>query len=148
MTLSKIGVVAGAFDVIHPGYIKMFKECSNNCDQLYVLLHNNPSIERNSKLPPILSLEERIEVLNSIKGIYYILPYNTEEELYAYLKENKNTINVRFLGDDYKDKPFTGDDLNIDIHWIKRNHDWSTTKFKNLIYESISKHSVQRWNSL
>ena len=26
----KIGVVAGAFDVIHPGYIKMFNECKKH----------------------------------------------------------------------------------------------------------------------
>ncbi len=40
------GVIAGNFDVIHPGYIKMFKEASSNCDCLIVLLHADPSIER------------------------------------------------------------------------------------------------------
>lgn len=131
----KIGVIAGAFDVLHPGYVKMFKEASANCDQLFVLLHNDPSIERSHKLKPILSIDERIEMLNMIKGIYYVLPYNTENELYAYLKEND--IDIRFMGDDYVDKSFTGDDLNIPIHWIKRNHNWSATKYKKLIHESL-----------
>ena len=36
------GVIAGNFDVIHPGYIKMFKEASSNCDCLIVLLHADP----------------------------------------------------------------------------------------------------------
>jgi len=117
----KIGVIAGAFDVLHPGYVKMFKEASVNCDQLFVLLHNDPSIERSHKLKPILSIDERIEMLNMIKGVYYVLPYNTENELYAYLKEND--IDVRFMGDDYIGKPFTGDDLNIPIHW---DRDWET----------------------
>ena len=131
----KIGVIAGAFDVLHPGYVKMFKEASTNCDQLFVLLHNDPSIERSHKLKPILSIDERIEMLNMIKGVYYVLPYNTENELYAYLKEND--IDVRFMGDDYVGKSFTGDDLNIPIHWIKRNHNWSSTKYKKLIHESL-----------
>ncbi len=28
----KVGVIAGNFDVIHPGYMKMFAECKANCD--------------------------------------------------------------------------------------------------------------------
>jgi glycerol-3-phosphate cytidylyltransferase len=146
MSNYNIGIIAGAFDVLHPGYIKMFKECSSNCKQLFVLLHNNPNNERQNKLKPILSIDERIEMLNLIKGIHYVLPYNTEDELHLYLKEND--IDVRFLGDDYKDKRYTGDDLNIPIYWIKRDHEWSTTRYKKLIYESISKHNIQEWNSL
>mgnify|MGYP003665010834 CR=1 FL=1 len=34
----KKGVICGNFDVIHPGYIAMFKEMSENCDWLTVLL--------------------------------------------------------------------------------------------------------------
>ena len=33
----RIGVIAGNFDVIHPGYIKMFKECN---DEYYILCCN------------------------------------------------------------------------------------------------------------
>ena len=68
----KKGFVAGNFDVIHPGYIKMFKECNTNCDHFTVLLHSDPSIERPEKLKPILTLDERIEVLSSIKYIHDI----------------------------------------------------------------------------
>jgi hypothetical protein len=46
-------------------------------------------------------------------------------------------FDVRFLGDDYKDKPFTGDNLPIDIHYLNRDHGWSTTKFKTLIAKTI-----------
>ena len=62
----KIGVIAGNFDVIHPGYIKMFKECQKNCDQFIILLHDDPSIERPTKLKPILSLSDRYEMLTYI----------------------------------------------------------------------------------
>ena len=63
----KRGVIAGNFDVIHPGYIKMFKECSENCEKLCILLHSDPSLERSHKLPPILSVDERSEILLSIR---------------------------------------------------------------------------------
>jgi glycerol-3-phosphate cytidylyltransferase len=131
----KIGVIAGNFDVIHPGYIKMFKECKENCDNFTVLLHSDPSIERSEKLSPILSVEERDEILYSIKYIDNIFIYDTEQELLNLL--NIIRPQVRFLGDDYKGKKFTGDNLNIPIHYLDRSHGWSTTKFKVLITKSV-----------
>ena len=129
------GVIAGNFDVIHPGYIKTFKECKENCDHFTILLHSDPTIERPNKLKPILSVDERIEVLSSIKYIDDIKVYTYEEELIKLLEDNK--FNIRFLGDDYIGKSFTGIELNIDIHYLSRSHGWSTTKFKKLIADTI-----------
>ena len=131
----KIGVIAGNFDVIHPGYIHMFDECKNYCDTLLLLLHDDPSIERPEKIKPILSLNERTMVLNSLKQIDQIITYKTESDLYKILMDKQ--IDVRFLGDDYRDKSFTGDDLNIPIHYLDRSHGWSTTKFKKLISKTL-----------
>jgi glycerol-3-phosphate cytidylyltransferase len=131
------GVIAGNFDIMHPGYIKMFKECAENCDCLIVLLHTDPSIERPHKLKPILTVEERKEMLYELKSICDIFTYTYEEQLLDLLKLGE--FNVRFLGDDYKGKPFTGDYLNIPIHYLDRSHGWSTTKFKKLISESYEK---------
>ena len=133
----KVGVIAGNFDVIHPGYIKMFKECKSKCDRFVILLHTDPSIERPHKLKPILSVEERIEILESIKYITDVHTYTYETELVELLKG----INpdVRFLGDDYRGKTYTGYELNIPIHYLNRDHGWSTTKFKKLIAETVHK---------
>ena len=130
------GVIAGNFDVIHPGYIKTFEVCKNNCDHFTILLHTDPSIERPNKLKPILSVQERIEILSSIIYINEIKVYTYEYELVELLKNGD--FNKRFLGDDYKNKSFTGDELGIQIQFISRNHGWSTTKFKNLIAQSIN----------
>ena len=35
--MSKVGIIAGNFDVIHPGYAELFKECRANCDKVIVL---------------------------------------------------------------------------------------------------------------
>ena len=133
--MSKVGVIAGNFDVIHPGYIFMLNECQKHCDILLLLLHDDPSIERPGKIKPILRLEERDMVLSSLKQIDQIITYQTESDLYKILKKTK--IDIRFLGDDYKDKPFTGDDLEIPIHYLDRSHGWSTTKFKKLIADTV-----------
>tara|TARA_B100002019_G_C21210892_1_gene569370 strand:+ start:880 stop:1296 length:417 start_codon:yes stop_codon:yes gene_type:complete len=131
------GVIAGNFDVIHPGYIEMLEEIKKNCTVLVILLHTDPSIERPHKLKPILSSEERKKMLLSIKYVDDVIRYTYEEQLYDLLKVGE--FNVRFLGDDYRNKPFTGDDLKIPIHYLNRDHGWSTTKFKKLISESYEK---------
>ena len=131
------GVIAGNFDVIHPGYIKMFKEMEKHCNTLVVLLHTDPSIERPHKLKPILTSEERKEMLFQIRPIEDVIRYTYEEQLLDLLKMGE--FDIRFLGDDYKDKPFTGDNLNIPVHYLNRDHGWSTTKFKKLIAESYER---------
>ena len=131
------GVIAGAFDVIHPGYVDMFNIANLQCDNLTVLLHQDPSIERPEKQKPILSSLERINILLALSTIDSVKTYKTEEDLYRIL--STSNYDVRFQGVDYQGKEFTGSDLNIPIFWIPRDHGWSTTKFKRLIAESYEK---------
>jgi glycerol-3-phosphate cytidylyltransferase len=133
--LYDVGVIAGNFDVIHPGYIKMFKECKSYCKQFIVLLHTDPSIERPHKLKPILTKEERTEILTSIRFINGIAYYTYEKELVDLLK--RLSPDIRFLGDDYRGKTYTGFELDIPIHYLNRDHGWSTTKFKKLIADTL-----------
>ena len=126
------GVLAGAFDVIHPGYIHLFKESKKHCDHLTVLLHADPS--HNGKVKPVLTLEERKLILSSIKFIDDIIPYETEADLEKILAEKK--YDIRILGSDYLDKKITGSDLCDRIAWIDRSHGWSATKYKKMIANS------------
>lgn len=127
----KKGFIAGSFDVIHPGYIAMFQEAKKNCDYLIIGLHVDPTIERPKKIKPILEYQDRFNILSSIKYIDKIYPYKLENDLINLLKEVNP--NIRFLGDDYKNKPITGQELNIPLYYLDRSHGWSTTKFKKLI---------------
>lgn len=143
--MKKIGVIAGSFDVIHPGYIAMFNEMYDECDEISVFLQTDPTIERPEKIKPILSVLDRLDILGSLHQIDNILTYTYEKELYTHLKhfetthlyEGNNAEVVRYLGDDYVGKSFTGDDLQLPIRYLSRDHGWSTTKYKQLIADSI-----------
>jgi len=124
------GAVTGAFDILHPGYIRLFKEAKEICEYLIVFLHTDPSIE-NNKPKPVFSVRERIEILRELKCIDDILIYETEEELRQLFLDIKP--GVRFLGSDYRNKPVTGSDLTIPTYYVERNHDWSETKVRHLI---------------
>ena len=130
-----VGFLAGNFDIIHPGYIQMFKDSKSVCDYLVIGLHEDPSIERPEKTKPILSIDERKEILMSLKYIDNIIVYTTEADLVGLL--TALNPDIRILGSDYKGRGFTGDHLNIPIHYHDRNHLWSTTKFKKEIAKSL-----------
>lgn len=135
------GIIAGAFDLIHPGYIRMFRDAKLHCNHLTVALHEDPSLERSSKLSPVHTIQERIEILSSIKYINNIITYKLEDEYLNFLKSGK--YNIRFLGTDYKTSPYTGSDILIDIVWLNReSHNYSTTRLKKMVYNSISKGDI------
>jgi len=126
------GIIAGAFDLIHPGYVRMFEECKRHCNHLTIALHEDPSLSRPYKLTPVQSLEERKEILRAIKYIDDIVVYQAEDTFLWYLDD----YDIRFLGDDYRDGSYTGKDKNIKIVFIGRNHDYSTTELKRKIVKS------------
>jgi glycerol-3-phosphate cytidylyltransferase len=131
----KIGIIAGVFDVIHPGYMYMFRKSKQYCDHLIICLQTDASIERPHKLKPVLSWEERQEILLSIRYIDEVVKYTTEEDLLNILKTRQ--YNVRILGDDYVGKYATGQEYSDQIVYIEREHGWSTTKYKHLICKSL-----------
>ena len=81
----KKGIVAGAFDLIHPGYVRMFKYAKEHCNHLTIALHENPTMARPYKLKPVQSLEDRKEILRSIKYVDDIIVYQSEVTYLSYL---------------------------------------------------------------
>ena len=133
---STIGFTCSCFDLLHAGHILMLQDAKSRCDKLIVGLQTDPTIDRpDTKNKPIQSLEERRIQLKAVKYINEIFEYNTEEELYKKLLD----INpdVRILGSDYIGKSFTGDDLDIEIYYHERKHNYSTTNLRGKI---VSEH--------
>lgn len=119
------GFTCGAFDLLHAGHVIMLKEVRAQCDYLILGLQTDPSIDRKDKNKPIETVEERMIRLKGCKYVDKIVVYENENDLYNLLKELKP--DVRFLGEDWKNKHFTGDDLNIRIVFNSRKHDYSSS---------------------
>lgn len=131
------GILAGSFDIIHPGYIRLFKDAKTKCDNLIIALHKDPSLENPTKMKPIFSVDERIEILSEISQIDGILVYETEKELRAILQEYPSAI--RIVGSDYMGK-IENDGVENQIYYHDRDHHWSNTLIKKMIYESYREH--------
>lgn len=128
-----VGFTCGSFDLCHTGHFLMFEDCKKDCDYLIVGLHTDPSTDRSTKNKPIQTVFERNVALRSCKYIDEIVIYETEAQLLQLLHTMK--IDYRFIGEDWRDKPFTGHDLPISVIYTSRDHDYSTTNLRKRIIE-------------
>lgn len=127
-----VGFTASSFDLLHAGHVAMLREAKSKCDYLIVGLQVDPSIDRPEKNKPIQTVVERYTQLSAVKYVDEIIPYVTEKDLTDILEMYK--IDLRILGEEYKDKEFTGrelcDRLGIDLHFNRRNHRFSSSELR------------------
>ena len=139
MSKNKIGFTASSFDLLHAGHVAMLKESKDNCDYLIVGLNTNPY--KNGRYP-VQSLIERYTQLDAIKYVDKIVPYNGEAELIDLMK--LYAINIRFIGDDYRGIPFTGDNLEeIEVFYNSRNHRFSSSGLKREVVINQAQQSLE-----
>ncbi len=133
----KIGFTCSCFDLFHAGHVMMLKEAKSQCDYLIVGLQSDPTIDRSEKNKPIQTLFERYVQLEACKYVDEIIPYATEKELRDIL--TSYPIDVRIIGEEYRDKQFTGYDLPMEVYFNSRQHSFSTTELRQRVITTPGK---------
>ncbi len=135
MMKSKIGITCSSFDLFHAGHVKMLEEAKEHCDFLIVALQTDPTIDRPEKNKPKQSIVERYIQVEACKHVDQIIPYTTEKDLEDIFLSFR--LDVRIIGEEYKDKHFTAKDIckdrGIEIIYNSRAHDWSSSELRNRI---------------
>lgn len=127
----KIGFTASCFDLFHAGHVMMLKEAKEQCEYLIVGLQTDPTIDRPTKNKPVQSILERFIQVEGCKYVDQIVPYSTEEDLINLL--TSYPIDVRIIGEEYRDKQFTGHNLPIEVYFNRRQHNFSTTDLRQRV---------------
>ena len=131
------GITFSAFDLLHAGHVRMLEEAKQYCDYLIVGLQTDPTLDRPEKNKPTQSVVERYIQLKGCKFVDEIIPYATEQDLQDILQAFP--VDVRILGEEYKDQNFTGREYceNMDIRLVfnKRNHRFSSSGLRKEVYE-------------
>jgi glycerol-3-phosphate cytidylyltransferase len=140
-----IGFTCSTFDLLHAGHILMLAEAKSVCDHLIVGLQSDPTIDRPTKNKPVQSIVERFVQLSAVKFVDEIVVYNTEKDLEDLLMFLP--ISVRIIGEEYKDKEYTGKQICIDrginMFFNSRNHRFSSTELRQRAYQSeLSRQNV------
>lgn len=133
----KIGITFSAFDLLHAGHITMLEEAKRQCDYLIAALQTDPTIDRPEKNRPTQSVVERYIQLKGCKFVDEIVPYATEQDLEDILRSFR--IDVRIIGDEYKDKNFTGrtycEEKGIVLYFNVRDHRFSSSSLRKEVAE-------------
>lgn len=133
----KVGITFSTFDLFHAGHVKMLEEAKRQCDFLIVGLQLDPSIDRPEKNKPVQGLVERYIQVKGCKHVDEIVPYVTEQDLEDILRSFK--IDVRIIGEEYRDKGFTGkkycSQKGIEIYYNTRDHRFSSSGLRNVVKE-------------
>ena len=133
----KVGFTCSTFDLLQAGHVQMLREAKEQCDDLICALQMDPSVDREEKNAPVQTIVERYTQLKGVKYVDEIIPYGTEKDLEDIL--TMYHIDVRILGEEYRDKDFTGKDIcrkrEIDLYFNKRDHRFSTSDLRKRVCE-------------
>ncbi len=138
----KIGFTCSTFDLFHAGHIMMLKEARTQCDYLIVGLQTDPTIDRQEKNKPVQGIFERYVQLQACKYVDEVVVYATEKELRDILLSYP--IDVRILGEEYRDKEFTGYNIPMDFYYNQRRHSFSTSELRQRVIEAEYERTMGR----
>ncbi len=135
----KVGFNCSTFDLFHAGHVTMLKEEKRHCDYLIVAIQVDPTYDRpDTKNKPVMSIYERYACVSACRYVDEVIVYHTEEDLLNILKTQH--IDIRFLGDEYKTKDFTGKqwclDRGIQLHYHEREHPYSSSSLRKRVYDA------------
>lgn len=132
-----VGITFSTFDLLHAGHVQMLREAKEQCDYLICGLQMDPSIDRPEKNPPVQTIVERYTQLEGVKYVDEIIPYASEKDVEDIL--TMYHIDVRILGDEYKELDFTGKDIckkrGIQLYFNKRDHRFSSSDLRKRVAE-------------
>lgn len=122
--------INGTFDIIHAGHIKLFKKArilSGLDGWVKVGADTDQRITGlKGQKRPVNKLEDRLEVLRSIKWIDEVVTFSNDLELEELIKDF--SPDILLIGSDYKDKKIIGDKWAGEILFFEKYSDLSSTK--------------------
>ena len=135
----KKGITFGAFDLFHAGHVLMLEEAKAVCDYLIVCIQTDPSLDREEKNKPVQSIIEREIQVSGCRFVDEVIVYDTEVDLLNII--DQVDWDVRIIGEEYKDKDFTGRDQTLErCHFNKRPHTFSSSELR----ERVSKEHFKK----
>lgn len=94
-----IGFTAGTFDMFHIGHLNLIKNAKSRCDYLIVGVNTDRLVYEYKGKNTIVPLEERIEIVRSIKYVDEVMSIDSLDKKISW---KKNHYDLLFIGDDWK----------------------------------------------
>lgn len=129
----KVGYTTGVFDLFHVGHLNILEKSKEICDTLIVAVCTDEYVQETKNLTPIISYEDRVRIIASLKYVDKVVPMTYTDKLRAW-EEYK--FDVLISGDDWKgserynltEKQLAP--LGVDVYYVPYTKSISTTMIK------------------
>ena len=116
----------GCFDILHRGHIEMFRYAKSLGDELVVGIDTDEKVKLDKgDNRPINNLQDRMYMLQSIKYIDKVIPFDSTEDLSKTIRWYQPDLMV--IGSDWKGKDVIGREFSDKLVFFNRVGDYSTT---------------------
>jgi glycerol-3-phosphate cytidylyltransferase len=95
----RIGYAPGAFDLFHVGHLNLLRNARSRCDYLIAGVVSDEMLEINKCITPVVSLEERLEIVRSISFVDKAVAEDVPQKIDMW---RELQFDVLFKGDDWK----------------------------------------------
>lgn len=137
----RVGYTTGVFDLFHIGHLNILKTAFSRCDFLIVGVTTDELCNEVKGITPIIPLEERLEILKSIKYVSKVVTQSSMDKLIAW---NQYKFDIVFVGDDWKgtkkwdkiENDFSK--VNVSIDYLPYTKHTSSTNLRQIL-RSLSK---------
>lgn len=94
-----IGYTTGVFDLFHIGHLNILRRAKEQCDYLIVGVSTDELVEQYKHKRPVISFEERCEIVKAIRYVDEVVPQMDRDKFAAW---ERLQFNRMFVGDDWK----------------------------------------------
>ncbi len=116
----------GCFDILHIGHIKMLQYARSLGDNLIVGIDSDRRVkELKGDSRPINNQDDRREFLLALSCVDNVFIFDSKEEMCSLLVEQN--IKELVVGEEYRNKEVTGQEIVSRIHFFEKVKNFSTT---------------------
>ena len=121
-------ITYGTFDLLHYGHINLLRRAKSLGDYLIVGLSTDEFNNKEKNKECYFDFENRKLLLDAVKYVDLVIPEKTWEQKVSDIQ--KYNIDVFVIGDDWKGKFDYLEDFGIEVVYLPRTKEISTTKIK------------------
>lgn len=125
-------ITYGTFDLLHYGHINLLRRAKEMGDYLIVALSTDQFNEVDKGKKTYFSYEQRKQLLEAVRYVDLVIPEENWEQKINDMHEYH--IDTFVMGDDWKGKFDFLRDEGVDVIYVPRTPEISTTKIKTDIY--------------
>jgi rfaE bifunctional protein nucleotidyltransferase chain/domain len=135
-------LVGGVFDLLHYGHTRFLQKARSYGNYLVVAINRDEFVQRYKGKSPIISTQDRAELVDQVKGVNEVIINETDEDWLPVIEKVHPDIIV--TSEDWKDKDYYAqmgvsreelEEMGVSLVYVPYTKEISTTQILERIHE-------------